>query len=72
MIVCDGLTRFLDLFDKDVEPYHHEITEEMSNKYNSLMSNIQKKWKKNSKLLLPYTELQKKQGILWDCGCGCH
>src|SRR6187200_735540 len=59
MIVCDGLTKFLDLFDKDVERYHHDISETLLNKYNSLVNNAQRKWKKNSKLLLQYAQSQK-------------
>jgi L-asparaginase / beta-aspartyl-peptidase len=59
MMVGDGLSKLLDLFDKDIERYHHDISETLLNKYSSLMNNAQKRWKKNSRLLAPYTQSQK-------------
>ena len=44
MIVSDGLTNLLNLFDRDIEEYRHDISEKLLNKYNSLVRNVGKKW----------------------------
>jgi L-asparaginase / beta-aspartyl-peptidase len=59
MIVSDGLTNLLDLFERDIEEYRHDISEKLLNKYNSLVKNVGKKWIKNNKLLLSHIQSQK-------------
>jgi L-asparaginase / beta-aspartyl-peptidase len=58
MIVSDGITKLLDLFDRDIEQYHHDISGKLLNKYNRLLKNVEKKWKKNSKLFPSYMQSQ--------------
>ena len=42
MIVSDGLTNLLDLFERDIEEYRHDISEKLLNKYNILVKNVGK------------------------------
>jgi L-asparaginase / beta-aspartyl-peptidase len=54
MIVSDGVTKILKLLKTDIEEYHPDINETLLKQYNRLMKHMKKRWKKNSKLLLPY------------------
>jgi L-asparaginase / beta-aspartyl-peptidase len=52
MIVSDGVTKLLKLFDDTVEEYPHELNEKKLNEYNRLLKSVGTKWKKNSKLMM--------------------
>ena len=62
MVVAGGATKLANLFNGHFGWYYRDnnkIDDKLLNKYNKLISHFGEKWTKNSKLVLPHTQLQK-------------